>query len=204
MTVSFRQTQAGAVGHAAAVDRSSPVPSSPAGVDGEVDFTELFQDHFDYVWHTLRRLGVRERDLEDSTHDVFISVHRHLGDFDPERPVRPWLFAFALRTAADYRRLARHRVDLVEDVGMLADAGPAPEAQAISRQELDLVARALDALDFDRRTLFVLHEIDGVSVPAAAELLRIPVNTAYSRLRLARADFSAAVRRLEARKRGAR
>lgn len=203
MTGSPCRAQAGAVGHPAAIDRPEPVPSSRAGA-GEIDFTEFFQDHFDYVWHTLRRLGVRERDLEDSTHDVFISVHRHLGEYDPERPARPWLFAFALRTAAGYRRLARHRVDLVEDVGSLADARPAPEAQAISRQELDLVARALDALDFERRTIFVLHEIDGVTVPAAAELLKIPLNTAYSRLRLARADFAAAVRRLEARKRGGR
>jgi len=58
------------------------------------------------------------------------------------------------------------------------------------------VARALDTLDFDRRAVFILHEIDGVAIPEIARALEIPSNTAYSRLRLARADFGAAVRRL--------
>jgi RNA polymerase sigma-70 factor (ECF subfamily) len=161
------------------------------------DFTAIFTEHFDYVWSTLRRLGVRERDLPDITHDLFLAVHRHLHEYDPGKPVRPWLFAFAIRTATDYRRLARHRLDLVEDMEKigLVDRGSLPEERASAREELDQVARALDALSWDRRVLFVLHEIDGVSVPEAAALLGIPVNTAASRLRLARDDFATAIRR---------
>src|SRR5438128_12143498 len=58
------------------------------------DFAELFEREFEYVWFTLRRFGVSTRDLEDVTHDVFIQVYKHLDRYDPQRPLRPWLFAF--------------------------------------------------------------------------------------------------------------
>ncbi|HEY6459379.1 MAG TPA: RNA polymerase sigma factor [Polyangiaceae bacterium] len=193
MTDRHAWLQAGYVGYAATSDE--PVP---------VDFRKLFHDSFDYVWHSLRRLGVRERDLEDVAHEVFLVVHRTLDAYDSSRPLRPWLFAFAVRAAADYRRLARHRIELRDDTSLLVDEGPTPHDRADAREQLDLVARALDTLDFDRRAIFVLHQIDGVPVNQAAAALRIPVNTAHSRLRLARADFARAVHRLRSVPRGAR
>jgi RNA polymerase sigma-70 factor (ECF subfamily) len=54
---------------------------------------------------------------------------------------------------------------------------------------------ALDRLDFDRRVVLVMHDLDEISVPEIAAMLEIPLNTAYSRLRLARVDVVAAVRR---------
>jgi RNA polymerase sigma-70 factor (ECF subfamily) len=65
------------------------------------------------------------------------------------------------------------------------------------REDRQLALRALESVDLDRRAVFVLHEIDGVAIPEVADALTIPVNTAYSRLRLARQEFHAAVRRLQ-------
>ena len=79
------------------------------------DFRSIFDHEFSYVWTSLRRLGVPPRDLEDITHDVFVEVFRNLDRYDPTRPLRPWLFAFAFRFASDYRRLARHRVEVYEE-----------------------------------------------------------------------------------------
>ena len=184
MTVLRSWLQAPRVGHAAEV--AAPLV---------IDFEDVFKAHFEYVWHSLRRLGVHERDLEDVAHDVFVTVHPRLGAYDPSRPLRPWLFAFACRAAADYRKHSRHRLTLTDDPDALRDPAVAPDEQAASRQQLEFVARALEALDFDRRAIFILHEIDGVSTPEAARALGIPTNTAYSRLRLAREDFAAALRR---------
>src|SRR6187401_472416 len=75
---------------------------------GSLDFDALFREQFGYVWHSLRRLGVAERDLEDLTQQIFLDVYRKLDTFHPNQPVRPWLFGFALRVASNYRRLARH------------------------------------------------------------------------------------------------
>jgi RNA polymerase sigma-70 factor (ECF subfamily) len=166
------------------------------------DFRSLFDTEFEYVWHTLRRLGVRDRDLEDVTHDVFLTVHKKLHTFDEARPKRPWLFAFAYRFASDYRRLARHRTEVL---GLTPD-GPDPSPSAFDRaafgETLDLARRALDTLPLERRAVFVLHELDECPMQEVAQALGIPLNTAYSRLRLAREDLAKAIRRL--RSRGAR
>ena len=179
--------------------RPSPRPVSPPAPA----FRALFDGECAYVWHTLRRLGVHERDLEDVTHDVFVTVHRKLDDYEPARPLRPWLFGIAYRVASDYRRLARHRREVVSAMGdgfEPADERPAADERYATEQSRALVMEALGALEIDRRAVFVMHELDGHAMPEIARVLSIPLNTAYSRLRLAREQFAVVVRRLSAQK----
>ncbi len=188
----------------AASRQSTPVSAAPAqstpsaSTAPALDFRTVFEAEFDYVWHSLRRLGVRERDVDDLTHDTFIVVYRTLDQYDRARPMRPWLFGIASRLAANYRRRAQHRGDVMEPHAELADQTLGADETLAARQATALVLAALEALDDDRRSLFVLHELDGVTMPEVAAALSIPLNTAYSRLRLAREQFSAAVRRLRA------
>ena len=74
---------------------SSPASSSlePHGRDQR--FRAMFDGELRYVWNSLRYLGVRPDDLADVAHEVFLQVIRHLDEYDADRPVRPWLFAFA-------------------------------------------------------------------------------------------------------------
>lgn len=161
-------------------------------------FRDLFDSHFSYVWNVLKRLGVAERDLEDLGQQVFLQVHAQLGAFDTRRPVRPWLFSFAYHAASNYRALARHRVELSIVAPELADSKPAADEQLITREELALAERALQRVALERRAVLLLHEVEGYSMPEIAESLAIPLNTAYSRLRLARQEYELAVRRLRA------
>jgi RNA polymerase sigma-70 factor (ECF subfamily) len=155
----------------------------------------LFREHVSYVVHTLRRLGVREADVEDVAHEVFLIVHRRLATYDPARPIRRWIFGIALRVAADYRKLARTRYEAPTATIDARDSDPMPDERLAAEQLRSTVIAALDALDLDRRAVLILHDIEEVPVPAVAETLGIPVNTAYSRLRLARADFKRALAR---------
>jgi len=173
-----------------------PADSAPP----PTDFTAIFEMHFDYVWFTLRRLGVAERDLEDVTHDVFVQVYKQFGQFDNARPVRPWLFGFSYRVASDYRRLARHRFEMLGDEVDPIDGSPSAAEHLMTRQELELVWAALAELDLERRAVFILHEVEDSPVPEVAKVLQIPLNTAYSRLRLAREQFAKTVRRLRSRR----
>ena len=167
-----------------------------AAREGCPDFRSVFDREFHYVWTSLRRLGVPSRDLEDVAHDVFVEVFRNLARYDPSRPLRPWLFAFAFRFASDYRRLARHRVEVQDnDAGTSADP-PADDALA-ARELRATIAQALESIDFVRRGVFILHELDGQPMAEIAETLGIPPNTAYSRLRVAREEFTAAFRKLQ-------
>ncbi|HVJ90987.1 MAG TPA: RNA polymerase sigma factor [Labilithrix sp.] len=160
------------------------------------DFRALFKDHFRWVWGTLRRLGVRESDAEDLAHEVFLAVHRRLADFDRSRPVRPWLFGFAFRIAAKHRRSAPRRREVIGVEDGIVDQHPRPDEALSASEARSLLMRALDELDLDRRAVLVLHEWDGEPIPSVARALEIPLNTAYSRLRLAREDLAVAVRRL--------
>ena len=156
----------------------------------------VFDQNFDYVWNTLRRLGVREADLEDLVQDVFLKIHVRSADFDAARPLRPWLFGFAYRVAADYRRLARHRVEAHYASGEVVAADPAADERMEADEDRALVRRALESVELDRRAVLILHDLDEVPVPDIAGALGIPLNTAYSRLRLARAEFASAAKRL--------
>jgi RNA polymerase sigma-70 factor (ECF subfamily) len=165
------------------------------------DMGAIFDEYFDYVWNSLRRLGVYDGDLEDLSHEVFLRVHAKLGDYDVARPIRPWLFGFAYRIAADHRRLARHRHEVLgAPVEAVDPVRPADERIEAS-EERALVGAALASMDFDRRAVLVLHDVEEVSVPAIAADLGIPLNTAYSRLRLAREELAAAVKKLRGRSR---
>lgn len=160
-----------------------------------IDFRTLFTLELAYVMRTLRRLGVAEADVEDVTHDVFLAVNGALATFDATRPVRPWLFAFALRFASNYRR--RRREDLEPFTENVRDAAPLADEGIARAEERELVLAALDRLPLERRAVFVMHEIDGVPIVEAARILDIPEGTAHSRLAKARAEFAAAVTRLE-------
>ena len=160
------------------------------------EFRAVFEEELGYVWSTLRRLGVRSADLEDVAHEVFVVVHRRLPDFDPERPLRPWLFGIAYRVTADYRRRAHRRYEVSTDMEPRESAAGGPEEDAMQRERRVLLARALDMLDDDKRAVIVMHDLDEVPMPEIAHALEIPLNTGYSRLRLARRDLAEAVRTL--------
>jgi RNA polymerase sigma-70 factor (ECF subfamily) len=169
---------------------------SPHSAKRQLNMGAAFDDHFDYLWNALRRFGVHEADLEDLVHDVFLKIHLRRTDYDSARPLRPWLFGFAYRVAADYCRLARHRVEVPYAHIDVADPERPVDERIEAHEDRALVNDALESVDVDRRAVFILHDLDDVPVPEIARALGIPLNTAYSRLRLARADFAAAAKRL--------
>jgi RNA polymerase sigma-70 factor (ECF subfamily) len=174
---------------------SDPEPSH-AG-DETAHFRTIFEGEFRYVWNTLRRLGVRPVDLEDVVHDVFFRLYRRLGDYDPTRPLRPWVFGFSYRAAADYRKLARHRREArTESERDIRDPSPLADERLVDCDRRALLERALDALPLERRAVFVLHELEGRPVAEIATTLGVPANTAGSRLRTARTEFAAAAKRI--------
>jgi RNA polymerase sigma-70 factor (ECF subfamily) len=159
------------------------------------EFRRLFDDNYDYVWSSLRRLGIHERDLEDVTHEVFLEVYKKRDTRDASRPIRPWLFAFAVRIASDYRKAARHRTELRADVDPPSSA-PSQEDALTTKDNAKLLGEALDALSLELRAVIVLYEIDEVPMKDIADALGIPLFTAYSRLRLARAQCAERIRRI--------
>lgn len=158
-------------------------------------FDEVYGDHVGFVWRTLRSFGVAEPHVEDAVQDVFVVVHRRLAEWEGRAQITTWLFAIARRVAAAYRRRTTTR-DRTQPLELEDEpAGGADTFAAMSRaQAAAAVMAILDTLDHDKRMVFALVELEQLSVPEVARMLDLNLNTAYSRLRLARAAFEAAVR----------
>lgn len=156
----------------------------------------VYEAHFRYVWRCLRSLGVRDAQLDDALQDVFVVVQRKLDDFDGGAELRTWLYAIALRIARKYRERAQREplpLELQPE-----PASPDVEGTATQHERLALARLALEALSDDQREVFVLARVEQMSAPEIVEVVGIPLNTVYSRLRAARLAFEAEVARLKA------
>jgi RNA polymerase sigma-70 factor (ECF subfamily) len=158
-------------------------------------FEEVYRDGFRFVWRSLKRLGVRDAQLDDAVQDVFVVVHRKLPAFEGRSTLRTWLFRIAMKVAKDYRRSARRRPTTPFADESIAAAESSPLERAAHREKIDLLHALLERLDDDKRAAFVLGELEGMSGPEMADALGIPVDTAYSRLRAAHALFEQAYQR---------
>ena len=148
----------------------------------------LFPAYVPFVWRTLRHFGVAETDLEDQTQEVFLVAHRRLADWDGDRP-RSWLYGIVRRCAAGYRRRSHRRHE--QPVETLPETTDRRDPSA--RVEFDLVRRAIDALDDDKRVVFILHEIEEMPMREVADAVDCPLQTAYTRLYAARRELARAL-----------
>ncbi len=161
---------------------------------------QIYRQQFRFVWVSLARLGVPERDLPDAVQDVFVIVHRKLADFRHEARVETWLYGIALRVASGRRRSAAARRETLDmgDDDRRADSASSP-AQITEQRERAAIAQAIvTSMPIEQRAVFVLFEVEGLSSAAVAERLELPIGTVYSRLRLARERFRREVDRLNA------
>jgi RNA polymerase sigma-70 factor, ECF subfamily len=154
---------------------------------------QMVQAHFNFAWRTLRRLGVAEADLPDAAQQVFSVVAEKLALIS-ESAEKSFIFGTALRVASHARRAKRRKREApLEDAGTLLDAAPNPE-QALQRsQAIEQLAEILDGMDETSRAVFVLFELEQLTMAEIARLQRVPLGTVASRLRRAREQFHVAV-----------
>jgi RNA polymerase sigma-70 factor (ECF subfamily) len=163
-------------------------------------FDAVYDAYFPYVWRSVQRLGVAPSQVDDVVQEVFIVVHRRLGEFEARSTLKTWLYGIALRVARVHR--ARHRRSQGEALDfdrVRASETTRPDERAASAEAALLVQAVLDRLDDSQREVFVLAELEQLSVPEIARALAVKVNTVYSRLRLARTAFAEAAARQRAR-----
>jgi RNA polymerase sigma-70 factor (ECF subfamily) len=171
-------------------------------------FASVYEEHFDFVFRTVRRLGVAAATAEDVTQEVFVVVHKTLWRFEGRSSVRTWLFGIARNVAYRHRRALGRRITVTSgDERALEVAHDESARSAHDLAERSEAARVLDGLldelDDEKREAFVLVELEEMSMPEVAEALEINVNTAYTRLRAARRQFEEALARYRARSQGA-
>lgn len=157
-------------------------------------FAVIYREHLDFVWRSLRRMGTPDSMLEDATQDVFLVAARRIDEFEGRSSIKTWLFGIAMRVVKTHRRtLWRHERKL-EALGRVGD-GQASDLIA-QRDAQRTLLRLLDQLDDDRKAVYVLAELEGMTAVEIAEGLGLNVNTVYTRLRTARLGLREAAERL--------
>ncbi len=170
------------------------LPSPPPQVIPEEACLEAFLRELDYVHRTLRRLGTAPSEIDDLAQEVFLALRKCWTAYDPERPLRPYLFGIAFRIAAAHHRKRNREVTF--EIVEVSDTGPGPEDALATKQARALVLAALEQIPLLRRAVLVMHDLDDVPVEEVASVLGVPRFTVYSRLRKARRELETALRRL--------
>ena len=166
--------------------KSSAPQRSSKQIGPVSEFASLFEIFAPKVWSTLRRLGVSEADVEDLCQEVFMVVHRKLGEFEGRSSVSTWIFSICVRTASDYRRRAyRHRELTVSSPPEQATSDSTAD-EVETRQLREILDAVLETLDPEWRAIFVLYEYEELSMREVAEAVGCPLQTAYSRYKSAR------------------
>lgn len=184
----------------------TPVPSraelaepARARSAGDDRLRPLVDEHYDFVWRTLRYLGVHDANAEDGAQQVMCVLARRLDEVEPGAE-RAFLFSTALRVAATMCRADRRRprASSDDDVDALAHSMPSTEELLDERRAHDALRRVLDEMPLELRLVFVLFELEELTAPDIATMLEVPLGTVASRLRRARETFQAIVRRMKA------
>lgn len=178
----------------AAVDSEQIVQRCQAG-DSEA-FRELFRRHRGDVARLVQRLLGTTGDAEDVVQEVFLQVHRSLKDFHFGSRFSTWLYRVTVNVVLMQRRAARSRPRLVEmaDGVVLEDSDLSPEERAGRSRRIVAFYRLLDRLSEKKRTVFVLHELEGLSPVEIAEMVGAPVLTVRTRLFYARRELTQALK----------
>lgn len=190
----------------------STASAAPPGLVGprvtDVARTErlrgLVKEHFPSVWRFLRRLGFSADVVDDAAQDLFFVAFRKLDEITPGRE-RAFLFGAAVRIATHLKRKGAREIP-VEQAGerledILEETAPTPETLLDEERARELLYQLLSQLDDRHRAVFVMYEIEAMTLQEIADVLEIPIGTTSSRLRTAREDFSARLERYRARAR---
>lgn len=166
-------------------------------------FAVVYRQHFEFVWASARRLGVGVEAIDDVVQEVFVVIHAKLGTLEQPESLRSWIYGIVRRTVSGYHRSRRAKNVSDPSFTVLAElhesAQPNPFDLAQKASEVQLLWSILADIAEPKREVFVLAELEEMTVPEIAQALGIPLNTAYSRLRAARQEFETALARHTAR-----
>lgn len=169
-------------------------------IGATIAFGNVYEQYFDFIWRSARRLGVPNDNLDDAVQDVFLTVHRRLREFRGDSSIRTWLFGILLHTVRGYRRTAKRKPTCSLQAESVVDSRqPGPHESAAKGEAVALLYQFLDSLDDDKRMVFVQAELEQMTAQEISETMGINANTVYSRLRSARQAFEEAVARYQAR-----
>lgn len=164
--------------------------TAPASEADQRRLRSAIVEHYDFVWRTLRRLGVPRHSIEDAGQQVLLVLARRMADVRVGSE-RAFMAATAVRVASDARKKQARVREELDPIAIAASVSDAPSMEEVIDQERarELLDVVLGRLPDDMRTVFVFFELEDMTTATIAELLGLPIGTVASRLRRARQLF---------------
>jgi RNA polymerase sigma-70 factor (ECF subfamily) len=165
-------------------------------------FERVYSEHFAFVWRVARRQGVAPEHLDDVCQEVFIVVHRKLGEFEQRAKLKTWIYQIVTNVVRNQRRSVQRKSVHARSQGDVLDPDDVdgnhlgPEALARRREAAQAARDILMEMSEIHRMAFVLIELEGMSLKEVAEATDESFHTVRSRVRAARAEFQRHARRL--------
>jgi RNA polymerase sigma-70 factor (ECF subfamily) len=170
-----------------------------AAARSETRLERMVAEHAPAVWRFLRRLGIPEADVDDALQEVILVAARRIGDI-VDGSEKSFLMSTAYRIARATRRAHARRAEVSDEVLELSEHdAPAPDSILEQKRARELLDEILNAMPIDLRAVFVLYELEALTMAEIADSLELAPGTVASRLRRARADFDARVARVDKR-----
>lgn len=162
---------------------------------GAVDVTALFREHAAFLARVIERITGPGPHVEDILQETFLTLHVKGNTLPADTPWRGWLYRVAVHQVQHHRRSYARRTRLGDAVTVEPTVAEAPSAHDVAetRSNAARVRAAVATIPLLQREVFVLFELEGVGGTEIAALLGIPENTVWSRLRVARDAFKAAL-----------
>lgn len=126
-------------------------------------------------------------DANDAVQDTMVRALRALGDFDPERPIRPWLSRICANCCVDIIRQRRGGESLEAHEHALTDSGPSLDDQTSDAFRQRALVEAVDRLPATYRKIIFMRHFRHMEVNEIADALQKPEGTVKSWLFRARA-----------------
>lgn len=159
--------------------------------EGEA-FRQLFLRHRAEVGRLVFRMVGPRAELEDIVQEVFLQVHRSLKDFRGQSKFTTWLHRVTVNVVLMHRRAAKSRPQLVPPHAEEAhvDPGLSPDEDVARLDRMRAFRRVIDQLAEKKRTVFVLHELEGLAPAEISKIVGAPVLTVRTRLFYARRELA--------------
>jgi RNA polymerase sigma-70 factor (ECF subfamily) len=169
---------------------------SMSSADPALDIDALYNQHARFLTRVLIRLVGDLPAADDLLQETFLIAYRKRASFDCRGAPRAWLYGIATNLAMRHRRGAGRLLRALGLYGQEPTQSPSgPDEDLEKADAANIVRRALEALPFKQREVFVLYELEELDGGTIADLIGIPINTVWTRLHHGRKRFEDLVRK---------
>ena len=157
-------------------------------------FEILMRRYNQRLFRVARAILASDSDAEDAVQQSYLSAYAHLGQFNGAAQFSTWLTRIVIHEAIGRvrKRTRLAEVDIEEQLPMKSTART-PEEQAATREEASLLEQAVDELPDPYRVVFMMREVQELSVAETAACLDLSEENVKVRLHRAKAMLREAV-----------